>query len=200
MEKFRNELNSKEKLARALAGPEKEVTHFVMNGKSADELLKDEKAAKFNQSVADLEEKFDNYKEMLNAVGKKMSEDIEHIEIMPVNSYVLVSPFKTNPFQKIKREGAIITDLGGLTPTYKSQETGDIEEEEQFVHVGTVVETGTDCHFVQPGDIVMYNKPSEVQVPFYKFGFVVVAEQRLLAVVGQNLSDRKKDIVSKNKD
>jgi hypothetical protein len=51
----------------------------------------------------------------------------------------------------------MITDLGGFAPTYKSNETGEIEEEQQFIKVGTVIEVGHKCEFLKPGDIVFYN-------------------------------------------
>ena len=57
--------------------------------------------------------------------------------------------------------------------------------------VGTVIETGHRCEFIQPGDIVMYPVPAEVPVPFYKFGWVAVNENRLLCVINEKLTERK---------
>ena len=110
-------------------------------------------------------------------------------------AYALIQPFEKNPFQQIKiSEGGIITDLGGLTPQYKSNETGEVEEEQQFIKVGTVVETGLKCEFLKPGDIVFYTIASEVMVPFFRQGFVVVAEPRIIAVVNCELTKRRDEL------
>lgn len=197
MEKFRVEQNSKEQIARAITGPDTEATHMVINGEKADELLRRERASKFNQQIEDMQEKFQKHIDAIQEAGQQIAADLQNIEIMPLTSYALISPFKTNPFQKIKTtSNGLITDLGGLAPQYKSQETGDIEEEKEYVRVGIVTETGTECKFLKPGDIVFYNIASEVQVPFFKFGFVIVAEQRILAVVNEGLTKRKQDVMN----
>lgn len=197
MEQFKAEQNSKEQIARMITGPDTEATHMVINGESAEEVLRRERASKFNQQVGDMQERFQQYIDAIQEASQQIAADLQNIEIMPLTSYALISPFKTNPFQKIKTtETGLITDLGGLTPQYKSQETGRIEEETEYVKVGIVTETGTECKFLKPGDIVFYNIASEVQVPFFKFGFVIVAEQRILAVVNEGLTQRKKDIMN----
>ena len=197
MEKFRVEQNSKEKIARTIAGPDTEATHMVINGEKAEKLLHRERTAKFNQQIGDMQERFQEHIDAIQEAGQQIAADLQNIEIMPLTSYVLISPFKTNPFQKIKTTSTgLITDLGGLAPQYKSQETGDTEEEKEYVKVGVVTETGAECKFLKPGDIVFYNIASEVQVPFFKFGFVIVAEQRILAVVNEGLTKRKQDVMN----
>ena len=101
-----------------------------------------------------------------------------------------IKPFEENPFQMIKREGSIIVDLGGQKPTYKSHETGEIEEEEQFIHVGTVVDNGPACKWIREGDIVMWRKVSETPVPFYKQGLVLVSEQSIMTAINEGLTAR----------
>ena len=109
-----------------------------------------------------------------------------------MGGYVLIEPFRQNPFQKLNiTEAGFIKDLGGAAPTYKSEEDGEIHEEQQYIKVGTVIETGHLCEFVKPGDIVMYPVPAEVPVPFYKFGWVAVYENRLLCVINEKLTERK---------
>lgn len=114
------------------------------------------------------------------------------LEIAPMGAYVLIKPFDNNPFQKIQTAASgIITDLGGMNIGHKSEETGEYEEDVPFVKVGTVIETGYDCKFLQPGDLVIYTIASETALPFYKQGFVVVAEPRIMAVVNEGLTNRK---------
>ena len=112
---------------------------------------------------------------------------------VPEGKQLLIKPFDTNPFQEVKIEGGIITDLGGMTPEYKSNETGEIEQEQQFIKVGTVIETGYECKFVKPGDVVFYTIASENTIPFFRQGFVTVAENRIMAIVNENLTERKKN-------
>lgn len=196
MENFGRELNSNEKLALATTGMEGTGQHFVMNGESADQILTREKQLKFNTAVDDYVDKFEKHNKALEDYAKNLSEDMHGLEIMPMFSYALIKPFETNPFQQIKisKNSGIITDLGGLTPTYKSNETGEIEEEEQYIKVGTVIEVGHKCEFLKEGDIVFYTIASECMVPFFKQGFVVVAEQRIIAVVNEKLTERRDNL------
>ena len=188
----RMELNSNEKLALNVNGMEGTGKHFVVNGETADVTLAREKQAKFNNRVDEYVEKFDNHAKALEEYSKKVAETINGLEIMPMFGYVLIQPFEKNPFQQIKiSEGGIITDLGGLTPQYKSNETGEVEEEQQFIKVGTVIEVGHKCEFLKPGDIVFYTIASETMVPFFRQGFVAVAEQRIIAVVNEKLTERR---------
>ena len=188
-----NELNSNEELALATTGMEGMGEHFSMSDSS--ELLTREKQEKFNASVDEYVDKFDKHKKELENYAKTISEDIDGLEIMPMYSYALIQPFETNPFQQVKiSDGGIITDLGGMTPTYKSNETGEYEEAERYIKVGTVIETGHKCEFLKPGDIVFYTIASECMVPFFRQGFVVVAEQRILAVVNSELTKRREEV------
>ena len=195
MENFGRELNSNEKLALATTGMEGTGQHFVLNGESADQILMREKQSKFNTAVDEYVDKFDKHRQDLENYAQTLSEDINGLEIMPMFAYALIQPFEKNPFQQIKiSKGGIITDIGGLTPTYKSNETGEIEEEQQFIKVGTVIETGHRCEFLKSGDIVFYTIASECMVPFFKQGFVVVAEQRIIAVVNEKLTERRDNL------
>ena len=191
----RLDLNSNEKLAMMTTGMEGTGEHFIMNGESAENILMREKQSKFNTAVDEYVDKFDKHRHELENYAKTISEDINGLEIMPMFSYALIQPFEKNPFQQIKiSEGGIITDLGGLTPQYKSNETGEMEEEEQYIKVGTVVEVGHKCEFLKPGDIVFYTIASEIMVPFFRQGFVVVAEQRIMAVVNEKLTERRDNL------
>ena len=94
-------------------------------------------------------------------------------------------------------KSGIITDTGGLTPEYKSEEDGLIHEEEELIKVGMVVETGYKCEFLKKGDLVFYNAmASAIQVPFYKLGLVAVNEQRIIAVVNDDITARKEKLMN----
>ena len=50
---------------------------------------------------------------------------------------------------------------------------------------------------VKPGDIVFYTIASETMVPFFRQGFVVVNENRIMAVVNEKLTKRRDELKSK---
>ena len=192
---MRTELNGKEKLAQVVNGMESTGTPIVVNGKSADIILAEEKKGRFNTKVDEYVDKFEKHNKALKRYAEELSKDINGLEILPMGSYALIKPFESNPFQRVKVESGIITDLGGYTPTYKSHEDGQIHEEEQFIHVGTVIDTGWKCEFLKAGDVVFYTTASEAMVPFFKQGFVVVAESRIMAVVNEKLTERKNRLI-----
>lgn len=195
METLRTELNSNEKLALAVTGMEGTGEHFILNGEEANKTLLREKQEKFNTAVDELDDKFAKHNKALEDYAQSLSDDMNGLEIMPMFGYALIKPFEQNPFQKIKTTSSgIITDLGGFAPTYKSNETGEIEEEQQFIKVGTVIEVGHKCEFLKPGDVVFYTIASECMVPFYKLGFVTVNENRIIAVVNCDLTKRRDEI------
>lgn len=191
---FRTELNGNEKVAQSLIGMEGTGTPIVVNGQRADVILANEKKAKFNTQVDEYVDKFEKHNKALESYAKEISKDINGLEIFPMGSYALIKPFAENPFQKVTVESGIITDLGGFTPQYKSEEDGQIHECDQFIHVGTVIETGFKCEFLKAGDVVFYSVASEATVPFFKQGFVVVNESRIMAVVNEKLTERKNEL------
>jgi len=116
------------------------------------------------------------------------------MEIKAINNNMLVKPFNENPFQRITvSDSGIITDLGGQAPIYKSNETGEYEEEESYMHVGEVVDAGPECKWIKDGDVVYFTKASEVPVPFFKQGLVMINETRVTAVINEGLTARFKE-------
>lgn len=184
------EMTEKGKIAKQITGIETEGKVFAMDKQSISDIAKTQAINKFNEQVDEYTKRFDKYNEALEEDAKRLSQDFEKLEIKPFGQYVLIKPFAQNPFQRIKKEGNIITDLGGLTPIYKSNETGQIEEEEPFIHVGTVVEIGPDVRYLREGDIVMWTVPTELPIPFYKQGLVTVFEQNIKAIVNVGLEER----------
>ncbi|MCF0114884.1 MAG: hypothetical protein HUJ56_05980 [Erysipelotrichaceae bacterium] len=160
----------------------------------AEAAIRNQRINRLNNQIEEFTNRFDEHIEHMEEFAEKLSTDMNGLEIMPVYGYVLIEPFKNNPFQKLKRtdSGLILAD--GFAPIYKSEEDGQFHEEKSLVGVGTVVETGHTCEFIKPGDIVMYPHVSEVQVPFYNFGFIMVNEQRIICVVNEKLTQRKEEL------
>ena len=192
------EMTEKGKIAKQVTGIETDGKLFSVDKHNLQEIAKQDAISKFNQQVDEYTERFDKYNEMLEEESKKLTEDFKNLEIKPFGQYVLIKPFSQNPFQRIKKEGNIITDLGGLVPIVKSNETGQFEEEEPFIHVGTVVEIGPDVRYLRKGDAVMWTVPTELPIPFYKQGLVTVFEPNIKAIIAVGLEKRFNEIKKNN--
>lgn len=191
MENVRVNLSSNEKIAREVSGLESNAKHFVLNGERADETLRRDAAEKFNTQVDEYIEKFNKHAENLGEYAKSVKENMNNLEIKAIYNYVLVKPFSENPFQRIVTTNTgLIVDLGGAKPTFKNPDNGNFEEEENLIHVGTVIDAGPKCEYLKEGDVIMWTKPSEVPVPFFRQGLVLVNENRVIVVVNEGLTER----------
>ena len=182
------------KLAMDIAG-ESTSRIMALDGTTADDVIYDRKAQKLNDMVDAYSERFEKHSTNIKEFADKINENVNNIEILPLGNYVLIKPFEQNPFQRIVRSSSgLIIDTGGFAPEIKNTDSGEYQEEEQFIKVGVVQEVGPECRYLKSGDAVFYAKPSEVPVPFYKQGLVNVNETRILAVVSENLTNRFKEI------
>lgn len=184
--------NENEKLAQQISGIESEAKHFTMtDGKTAEEILKNEELDKNIDKVNEYVEKYETYLNDLSTEAEKINCNIENLQIKAILNYAIIKPYSTNPFQRIKKsESGLFTDLGGKKPEFKNRDNGRIEEEENYIHVGTVVDAGNECKYLKEGDTVMWTAPSEVPVPFFKLGLVLVNENRIMVVINDNLKER----------
>ena len=184
-----------EKIARELLGTDSNFTSVNMKENSLDSLIKKEKARKFNSEVEKYNEKLEQNNKDFEESRDKVEYDISKAEIKPMFSRILVQPFKVNPFQKIKVENGLIIDTGGYTPhTQLNEQTGRYEEQKQFIVTGCVVEVGPEVKYLKEGDVIFYRIDTAVPVPFFKQGFVSLAESQIIAVVNEGLQDRFNNI------
>ena len=184
-----------EKIARELLGTDSNFTSVNMKENSLDSLIKKEKASKFNSEVEKYNEKLEQNNKDFEESQDKVEYDISKAEIKPMFSRILVQPFKVNPFQKMKVENGLIIDTGGYTPhTQLNEQTGRYEEQKQFIVTGCVVEVGPEVKYLKEGDVIFYRVDTAVPVPFFKQGFVSLAESQIIAVVNEGLQDRFNNI------
>ena len=188
-------LSNNEKIALATAG---DTTSRVMtmDGTTAEDVIKERNVRKYNDLVDNYVEKLNEHATNLENYTEQIAKNIETIEIMPVGIQVLVKQFEENPFQRIVKDDktGLILDLGGQRPQYKNTDTGQIEEEENFIKVAVVQEVGPECKYVKPGDTIFTTKSSLVPVPFYKQNLYVVPENRVMAIVNEGLTKRFENI------
>lgn len=184
-----------EKIAKEFLGTDSNFTSVNMKENSLDSLIKKEKARKFNSEVEKYNEKLEQNNKDFEESRDKVEYDISKAEIKPMFSRILVQPFKVNPFQKMKVENGLIIDTGGYTPhTQLNQQTGRYEEQKQFIVTGCVVEVGPEVKYLKEGDVIFYRVDTAVPVPFFKQGFVSLAESQIIAVVNEGLQDRFNNI------
>ena len=188
-------LSENEKVAMNIAG-ESTSRIMTLDGRTADDVIEERNIKNFNKQVDDYVEKLNEHAANLEEYSKKIADNVEAIEIMPIGNYVLCKQFEENPFQKIVRDSksGLILDMGGMKPQYKNTDNGQIEEEEQFIKVGVIQEVGPECKWCQPNDTIFYTKNSAVPVPFYKQGLQLVCENRVLAIVNEGLTKRFENI------
>lgn len=180
-----------EKIAREALGTDSNFTLVNMKENSLDSLIKKEKTRKFNSEVEKYNEKLEQNNKDFKESQDKVEYDISKAEIKPMFSRILVQPFKVNPFQKMKVENGLIVDTGGYTPHIQlNQQTGKYEEQNQFIVTGCVIEVGPDVKYLKEGDVIFYRVDTAVPVPFFKQGFVSLAESQIIAVVNEGLQDR----------
>lgn len=184
-------LSESEKIAFMNAG-DSTSRIMTLDGRTAEDIIEERNVKNFNNQVDQYVKRFEEHSTNLQKFADRINENVEKIEIMPINNNLLVKVFSENPFQRIVRDSksGLIIDLGGQKPEYKNTDNGQIEEEENIIHVGVIQEVGPECKYSRKGDTILYVKHSEVPVPFYKQGLVMVNETRILALVNEGLTER----------
>ena len=126
------------------------------------------------------------YENLLNNTAETVIENnLEDVymgdaEIIPTNANILVKPYLKNPYRYIETtESGLIVGIES-SKTYKSNETGEIEKNNDLVKCGKVISIGPDCKNVNVGDDVFFTAFDELILPFRKKGYVMVSEMRLI--------------------
>lgn len=184
-------MTQEEKMAQDILGTD--GINFNMGENKIEDLFEKENARKFNNQVDNYAERIEKHVETLKESAENLG-NIENVEIKPMFNRILITPFKQNPFQRIKIENGIITDMGGLAPEFKNMDNGRIEEMEQMIITGAVQEVGPEVKYIVPGDVIMYRKETAMPVPFFKQGLMCIAETQVIAVVNEELEKRFNEI------
>ena len=194
---MRERLSEKEQIARMVTGVDTDSTFMGVDDRSLDKMIDNAERQKWNDSVKEIEDKFKDHENALQEAADEYAKKLDGVQIYPIANYVIVRPFKENPFQKVKidEKTGIILSTGGLIPEYKRNDSGEFEEAEQVIKTGVVIQAGPECKWLKDGDTIMWAVMSEVVVPFYNFGFRLVNENRAICVINDDLEERfkKKD-------
>lgn len=109
-------------------------------------------------------------------------------DIIPCNATVIIKPYEVNPYRKIDTTASGLIVGIESDKTYKSNETGEITQNEQVIRVGTVIAKGPKADNVEIGDDVFFTTYSMTPLPFRKLGYVCVSETLLICrVVKKNV-------------
>ena len=199
MKDVRLKLTENEKVAQAVTGLETDASAFSMSN-DINSIINREKQNKFNDQVDQYVEKLQKHADSLKESQEQLSYDITKLEIKPMFNRILLTLFDKNPFQRVQVSNGIITDLGGMAPTYKNTDSGEIEEEQREIIVGVIQEVGPDVKYAKPGDTIFLDRLSARPVPFYKQGFYCIAETQIIAVVNEGLESRFNEIKYNGRD
>lgn len=195
MDTFKNVLKTKKQFVNAEGNGK---SALVGNGDafcmapSIEGMLKKEAETKMNESIEEEKQKWDEKMQEQLAHAKEIDDKMQSMEIVPINSYVLVQPFAKNPFQKsvVTESGLFIPEYGGQ---FKNPDSGEMDQEENLSVQAVVVEVSPLCKFVKEGDIVFYRRVSGVPIPFFGQGFEVISEQQIQVIVNEKLKERFKN-------
>ena len=101
-------------------------------------------------------------------------------DIIPCNTGVLIKYYDENPYRTLeKTESGFIF---GIQSSQKvvSDESGEVEENDEYVACAKVLAVGPKCQNVQPGEDVYVVKHIAQPVPFRKEGLYNISEQNIL--------------------
>ena len=183
-------LTENEKIAQEAIGFNDHVK-FNMQENNIDNILSKEKANKFNSKVDAYNEVLEENNNKTQQAKDELQYDINKAELKPMFSRIIVKPLAHNPFQKVEVKGSIIVDAGGYTPHAELNPiSGQYEEQKEFIVTGCVIEVGPETKYLKEGDVVYYRRDTVVPVPFFKQGLVSLAENQVIAVVNEGLTER----------
>lgn len=139
-------------------------------------------------------EVINEFEGMLNDTAKTIVENnmedvcTDEVEVIPTNANVLIQPYIRNPYRYIETTASGLIVGIESSKTYKSNETGEIEQNNEVIKCGKVLAVGPACKNVNVGDDVYYTTYSQAIVPFRKKGYVIVGENLLVCrIVKKNV-------------
>lgn len=104
----------------------------------------------------------------------------DDVEIVPCNMNVIVKFYDENPYRELETtESGLILGLDG-NKRYKSNETGEMEDSEEYMSVAKVVAVGPACKYVQVGDDVIAVKLIAQPIPFRNKEYRAINETNIV--------------------
>lgn len=104
----------------------------------------------------------------------------DNVDIIPCNLSVLVKFYEDNPYRTVETTSSGLIIGIESTKKYKSNETGEMENNEEVIVCAKVIAVGPKCENVQVGEDVFVVKYICNPVPFRKKGYYMVSESNIL--------------------
>lgn len=126
------------------------------------------------------------FENLLNDTAERIIENnIEDVymgdaEVIPVNANILVEPYIRNPYRYIETTSSGLIVGAESSKTYKSNETGEIVQNNDMIKCGKVLKIGPACKNVEVGDDIFFTTFEELKLPFRKKGWIMVSETRII--------------------
>ena len=104
----------------------------------------------------------------------------EDVDIIPCNTGVLIKFYDKNPYRAVeKTQSGLIVGMES-TKMYKSNETGEMEFNDEVVSCVKVIAVGSKCQNVEVGDDVYVIRHIANPLPFRKMQYYVINEQNIM--------------------
>ena len=104
----------------------------------------------------------------------------EDVDIIPCNTGVLIKFYDKNPYRAVeKTQSGLIVGMES-TKMYKSNETGEMEFNDEVVSCAKVIAVGSKCQNVEVGDDVYVIRHIANPLPFRKMQYYVINEQNIM--------------------
>lgn len=122
---------------------------------------------------------------MMNVADNILKTNIKNIKdiktkIEPCNTNVVLDFYEENPYRAIETtENGLIMGIES-TKRYKSNETGEMEDSEEYIACAKVIAVGPDCKNVHVGEDVYAVKHISTPLPYKKLGYRVINEQNII--------------------
>lgn len=115
---------------------------------------------------------------ILNRNLKDVNED--KVYLVPCNTSVILKFYEDNPYKQIERESnGLILGIES-TKRYKSMETGEMEDTEEYIACAKVIAVGPGCKNVKVGEDVFCVKHLATPIPFRNKGYRALNEQNII--------------------
>lgn len=104
----------------------------------------------------------------------------EDVDIIPCNTGVLIKFYDKNPYRAVeKTQSGLIVGMES-SKMYKSNETGEMEFNDEVVSCAKVIAVGNKCQNVEVGDDVYVIRHIANPLPFRKMQYYVINEQNIM--------------------
>ena len=93
---------------------------------------------------------------------------------------VIFTTYDENPYREVKTSASGLIMSGDMfQDRFRSDNTGEMEEAEQFISCGKAVSVGPECKYIKEGEDFYYRN-SKVPVPFRSNGYYAISEQNII--------------------